>query len=92
MKAHDLSIAFSGAILLGYLVSMMFFRRFWRQTRERLFACFAWAFFFMAIERALLLWSGSEWGHEPHIYVTRLLAFLLIIWGIWEKNRAAREQ
>ena len=91
MNTHDLSLVMSGAILLGYLVAAVFFWRFWRQVRDRLFIFFAAAFCIMAVERVILLWSSTASSHLPQLYLTRLLAFLLIIQGIWEKNRAARE-
>ena len=43
-----------GAIMMGFLVGALFFLRFHRSTRERLFAIFAAAFFVLAIERIVL--------------------------------------
>ena len=87
MKAQEISAILSGAILLGYLLASIFFIRFWRQTRERLFACFAVAFFILFVERILLIPSSPFYSHSPHLYLTRLVAFVMIIWGIWDKNR-----
>jgi hypothetical protein len=87
MTLHELGLMSSGAVLLGFGVIGLFFLRFWRQTRERLFACFAAAFFILAAERVMLLVSGSDVIHQPFFYCTRLIGFLLIVWAIWDKNR-----
>jgi hypothetical protein len=66
------------------------FYRFWRNTADRLFALFGAAFVLFAISWTLLALTPA--GHEsrPYIYLVRLVAFLLIIAGIVEKNRAQR--
>jgi hypothetical protein len=84
---RDLTIACAGAVLFGYIVISLFFWRFWRQTRALLFACFAVAFLILAVERALMLTTVADPIHQPLIYFTRLVAFLVIIWGIWATNR-----
>jgi hypothetical protein len=84
---QDLSIACAGAVLFGYVVVGSFFFRFWRQTRARLFACFGVAFFILATERAMMLTAVIEPIHQPWIYCTRLVAFLVIAWAIWDANR-----
>ena len=87
---HDLSIACSGAVLFGYAVVGLFFCRFWCQTRARLFGYFAAAFFILALERVMMLTVVIEPIHRPLIYCTRLVAFLVIAWAIWDANRARR--
>lgn len=84
---QNLSIAFSGAIFFGYVVIGLFFCRFWRQTGARLFAAFSLAFFVLAIERVMILAFVAEPINTPLIYVTRLVAFLVIAWAIWDTNR-----
>lgn len=87
---RDFSIACSGAVFFGYMVVGLFFLRFWRQTRARLFACFAVAFFILALERALMITWVIEPIHQPLIYCTRLVAFLVIAGAIWDANRRPR--
>jgi hypothetical protein len=88
MNAQDLAVSLSGAILLGYLLIAAFFWRFWVRARERLFLFFTAAFCLLAFERVLLLIVGwIEGADRPLIYLTRLLAFLVIIAGIWDANR-----
>jgi amino acid transporter len=81
----------SGAMVMGYLVAGLFFLRFWRDTRDRLFAIFAGAFWLLALQRALLTVSARADGGEGSVwlYGLRLLAFLLILAAIIDKNRSA---
>jgi hypothetical protein len=81
----DLLVQFlSGALVTAYAVAGLFFLRFWRESRDRLFAYFASSFFLLSIQRILIATS------EPSaaIYVVRLLAFVLILWAIIDKNRS----
>ena len=87
MISH-LGVASAGAIIFGYVVVALFFWRFWRQTRARLFAAFAIAFVILALERAAILIAVADPIDEPLVYLTRLVAFLIIIWGIWHANRS----
>jgi hypothetical protein len=88
----------SGALVTGYAVAGLFFLRFWKQSRDRLFALFALAFWVLAFQRLALSLSlpsrlfHSEERAEGHIafYVLRLLAFVLILIAILDKNRARR--
>lgn len=84
---HDLSVASTGAVFFGYIVVALFFLRFWRQTRARLFGWFAIAFAILALERVMIVGKVVEPIHEPLIYCTRLVAFLAIAWAIWDANR-----
>jgi hypothetical protein len=76
----------AGAIAMGSLVIALFFLRFWRDTRDRFFLYFALSFL---IEGLLRIYTSSfALGSEstPHHYLLRLLAYLLILWAIIEKN------
>ena len=81
-------IAFiAGLLVTGYLVAALFFLRFWRETRDRLFAWFAASFLLLALHRTALV--GAAWlPFESYwLYLLRLLAFVLILVAIVEKNR-----
>lgn len=87
--------------LLGFAVCAstaigVFFWRFWQKTWDRLFQIFAVAFWLMALG-----WVAQALTMKPHIkapgdessylvYIPRLLAFACIIYGIVDKNRAAK--
>jgi hypothetical protein len=79
----------SGAVMMGLLVAGLFFFRFWKQSRDRLFFIFGLAFWIMAIERVaiLLLGIGEPEQNNPLVYLLRLGAFLIIIGAIADKNR-----
>lgn len=78
----------SGALILGYLVAALFFLRFYSESADRLFAWFSAAFLLLAIQRVLALLLRDT-PHPEIAYVVRLIAFVLILVAIWDKNRAA---
>ena len=79
----------SGLLVAGYLVASLYFLRFWRQAKDRLFLLFALAFLLLAALRTLLtLMAGT--GYSASLYALRLAAFLLILYAIWDKNRPGR--
>lgn len=80
----------AGAATLGYGLAGMFFLRFWRKTRDRLFLAFAVAFALLAVNQVLA--AALEFGDErtPFVYSLRVLGFLLILWGIVDKNIGQR--
>jgi len=76
-----------GAVAMGCAIAAIFFLRFWRQSRDRLFVWFAYAFALLAVSYALLgtVSFATEW--RVYVFVLRLVAFALILYGIFEKNR-----
>lgn len=79
-----------GMLAMGYLVAATFFLRYWRRTGERLFAIFAVALVILAVQRALLAANLAIIEDQTWYYGLRLLAFVLILYAIVDKNRAAR--
>ena len=80
----------SGALALGLGVLGLFFLRFWRRTRESLFAIFAIAFWLLALNVVAATLAGSDEFHHASIYLLRLAAFGLIIAAIIRKNVGVR--
>lgn len=79
-----------GAVAMASFVAMLFFLRYWRQTRDGFFLLFAISFGLDAATRAVLgLWHLSEEA-EPLAYLARLVTFGLIIAAIVRKNWPAR--
>ena len=80
-------IFIQGAVAMGCAVAGLFFLRFWRDSRDRLFRWFALAFWVMALSYMLLglIAFATEW--RVYVFVLRLVAFSLILFGIYEKNR-----
>ena len=81
----------SGAIVMGYGVCALFFLRFWRNTQDRLFLVFSFAFSLLGLQRLALglLQPLEEW--HTGLYMVRLLAFLLILGAIIDKNRSRED-
>jgi hypothetical protein len=79
----------TGAIAMASAVVALFFMRFWRETGDRLFGMFSLAFLLLGITRLGLALSSPHIPDEPHThwYWMRLVAFLLILVAIVDKNR-----
>jgi Family of unknown function (DUF5985) len=80
-----------GASAFGCCVIALYFLVAWRQTRDRLFALFSLAFWAFAANRVAISAVDDTGEAEPYIYLSRLLAFGLIIAAIVDKNRAGRD-
>jgi len=81
-----------GAISMGFAIAGLCFLRFWRKTRDPLFALFALAFWMMALNRlGLAVWHQAHERH-PYLYGARLFAFALILAAIIDKNRGRRRR
>ncbi len=77
----------SGAVMMGCFAAAVFFLRFWHRTRDRLFLIFASSFFTLMIERMVLAILRDQAREERSlVYLIRLIAFLMILVGIWDKN------
>ena len=87
----ELNQFLSGAVMMGYVAIAFFFFRFWRKTRDSLFAVFAAAFTVLAIERVVLLATQPEDEIRPFVYLIRFSAFVLILLGFYLKNRPRHE-
>lgn len=76
----------SGLIAMGFLTAGLFFLRYWRQTRDGLFAAFAAAFALLAINQTLLAFSRVPLEERSPLYLVRLAAFAIIIAAVLAKN------
>ena len=82
MKEFLIGVTSAGSLGVG-----LFFLRMWRETRDRFFALFGLAFWVLAFNWFLLVWAEPPGEHRHYFYVLRLVAFLLIIVAIVDKNR-----
>ncbi|MDP4200166.1 MAG: DUF5985 family protein [Bacteroidota bacterium] len=80
----------TGIISMGYGVSGLFFLRFWRQTRDRLFFVFAIAFWLLSIQQLAFALSSESAEDLTYLFVIRLVAFILILGAIVDKNLASK--
>ena len=81
-----------GAIMMAYAVAGLFFFRFWRETRDRLFAMFAVSFWILAVNYLVLPLTQTADEVLPLHYTVRFFAFLLILIGIADKNYSKRKR
>ncbi len=77
----------SGMAAALCLVAGLFFLRFWRKTQDRFFAFFCASFWLMALHRMVMLSLRDSNEHLVAAYSIRLLAFVLILVAIVDKNR-----
>lgn len=75
-----------GAVIMAGFTTSLFFLRFWKTTRDRFFLYFALAFGIEAFSRLLLGVINYSSEYEPLIYSMRLVAFLVILGAIIDKN------
>lgn len=76
----------NGVIAMGHATAGLFFLRFWKSTSDRLFLMFALSFWVLGVIRVAMLTLQLE-GEESHsLYWFRLLAYLLILAAIVDKN------
>jgi hypothetical protein len=79
----------SGAVSAGFLIAGLFFLRFWRKSRDGLFAAFAVAFWLLGLNQALLTFSSVPAEERTWLFLLRLAAFVVILAAIWRKNARA---
>lgn len=80
----------SGMLVAALMIAALFFLRFWRRTRDPLFLSFAGAFLLLGIGQSLLALIDLAKEDRSWIYLVRLTAFMLILAGIYGKNRSQR--
>jgi hypothetical protein len=76
----------AGALCAGYALAGLFFLRFWIRTRDRFFAAFAAAFWLMAANQVVAAFTPMPRGEDSRAYLLRLLAFIIIIAAVLDKN------
>ncbi|QNM81893.1 hypothetical protein H8M03_07505 [Sphingomonas sabuli] len=79
----------SGVAACGFVISGLFFLRFWDKVRDPLFLLFAFAFFLLGLGQTVLALGGLPLEERSSVFLIRLTAFLLIIFAIFRKNRAS---
>ncbi|MDI1252149.1 DUF5985 family protein [Thermomonas sp.] len=86
----DVASVLTGSVAMASFVAMMFFLRFWRQTRDEIFMLFGAAFGIDAAMRFALGFNQASAEVEPLFYLGRPFMFGLIIFAIIRKNRIGR--
>jgi hypothetical protein len=75
-----------GAISLGFVGIALFFLKFWRTTRDGLFAAFALSALLLGVDQLLLTISPNPEQENAWLYLPRLAAFIVIAVAIVVKN------
>jgi hypothetical protein len=70
---------------MGHLVAGLFFLRFYTRTRDRLFSMFCVAFRLLGVLRVAMLFVADP-AEQHYLYWLRLVAYLLILVAIVDKN------
>jgi hypothetical protein len=87
MVQESLKLLLNGAVMMGYWCVALFFLRYWRSSRDRLFGLFALAFAVMGTNSAAISLLRVDDERNYFLYVARLCAFGIILYAIWDKNR-----
>jgi hypothetical protein len=80
----------SGFIMAMCLMVSAFFFRFWRKTSDRFFIYFSISFAMIGLERLTQLFVYSDDLRLPYTYLIRLVAFMVIIGAIIDKNYTSK--
>ena len=76
----------SGALSLAYLLAGIYFSRFWRRTRDRLFLHFAMAFWLFTLNQIISSIPAVNNETDGYEHLLRVLGFVWILVAIAEKN------
>ena len=76
-----------GAIMMAFATIGLFFWRFWKKSGDRFYIMFATAFWVFALNQLIQISNPLMTNPAlPLYYLVRLLAFLLILLAIIDKN------
>lgn len=79
-----------GMLTMATAVAALFFFRYWRMGRDRLFLFLSLAFAALSASWIALAMIRPSDEHRHVVYLLRLLAFAAIMIGIADKNRRSR--
>lgn len=84
----------SGIAVATFMASGVFFYKFYKISRDNFYLLFCLACWLLGIERVLILiFVGPITSNEttPWVYIIRLVAFLMIFFAIYNKNKSQRK-
>ncbi len=90
MTTDAVNVFLRGALWACSWIAALFFMRYWRLGRDRLFVFFATSFFLLGLSFAGLAAANGMAEDRHWVYVLRLVAFILIAVGVVDKNRRAK--
>lgn len=90
MSTDTLNVFLRGAMWACSWIGALFFLRYWRLAHDRFFLFFAASFFLLGLNFVGLVAMSATPETRHYAYVLRLVAFILIVIGIFDKNRRAK--
>jgi hypothetical protein len=87
----DLNNFLGGAIAAGYAVAALFFLKFYIRTKDRLFILFCVALLMLGSTRVWMVLVDDP-NESHYLYLLRLLAYVLILGAIIDKNLPRRSR
>lgn len=87
MRGSELFVA--GTLVMASLVIGLRFLKFWKLSKDRFFIWFAIAFWTFGFGWIIRAFDPGVPEHGHWVYLPRLLAFLMLIVAILDKNRRA---
>lgn len=78
-----------GMVSIGFFVAALFFVRFYRETGDRFFLWFTVSFLIMSVNQVALQVFGETQEFFTALYIVRLVAFIIILVAIVDKNRSS---
>jgi hypothetical protein len=78
-----------GAAAMAALTVALFFLRYWRTSRERLFLLFSVAFLLLSLNWALPALGGAL---ASHAHFFRFVGFAVIAYAVLDKNRRGKRR
>jgi hypothetical protein len=91
MAVHPWYPFLFGSLTVLSFTAGLFFLRYWRSSSDRFFAFFAVAFWALGANWLLMVGRDPKDEYLPYFYLLRLVAFLLIVVAIVDKNRRSSE-
>lgn len=76
----------AGAVTLSFILAGVFFLRFWKRTKDRLFLHFAIAFWLFALNQIATFILGMAHERVGYTYILRVAGYVIILVAIVEKN------
>jgi uncharacterized protein DUF5985 len=86
MTTREAVLFLWGASTLGSWVIALFFLKYWKRTRDRLFLFFSAAFWILSVNWIGLAVVNPSQESRHWIFVVRVIAFACILAGILAKN------
>lgn len=82
----------AGALTLAFFLAGVFFLRFWKKTRDRLFLHFALAFWLFMLNQIATSAMGAVAEETGYAYILRVLGYIVILVAIVDKNAFERRK